>query len=96
MSKIYSTIKPIFSIAIISIFFACSALAEEIVVQQEKMSFERCLKVIITSENKLSLIPKINDQTDKIRVAVFTLVDGTLTIECNGEKGLVTVLTNTN
>ena len=50
------------------------------------MSFERCLKVIITSENKLSIAPKINDQTDKIRVAVFTLVDGTLTIKCDGEK----------
>lgn len=96
MSEIYSTIKSIFFIAIISIVFARSTLAEEIVVQQEEMSFERCLKVIITSENKLSIAPKINDQTDKIRVAVFTLADGTLTIRCDGEKKLVTVLTNTN
>ena len=43
-NEIYSTIKSIFSIAIISIAFARSTLAEEIVAQQEEMSFERCLR----------------------------------------------------
>ena len=60
------------------------------------MSFERCLKVIKTSEQKLSIIPKITDETDQKRVAIFTLIDGTLTITCEGEEGLVIVSTNSN
>ena len=71
-------------------------LAEETIIQQEKISFDKCLKVIKTSENKLSLAPEIKDVTDQKRVAVFTLIDGTLTITCDGIEGNVTVSTNTN
>ena len=70
--------------------------AEEIIIQQEKISFEKCLKVITTSQDKLSIAPEINDVTEQKRIAVFTLVDGTLTITCDKTEGNVTVSTNTN
>ena len=70
--------------------------AEETIIQQEKLSFDRCLKVITTSQDKLSVAPDITDVSDQKRVAVFTLADGTLTITCDGDEGNVTVSTNTN
>ena len=70
--------------------------AEETIIQQEKISFEKCLQVITTSQDKLSVAPEITDVSDQKRVAVFTLVDGTLTITCDGEEGNVTVTTNTD
>lgn len=73
-----------------------SALAEEVIIQREKISYEKCLKVITTSEDKLSLAPEIEDVSNQKRVAVFTLVDGTLTITCDGIEGYVTVSTDTN
>ena len=42
------------------------------------------------------MAPEIKDVSDQKRVAVFTLVDGTLTITCDGIEGYVTVSTNTN
>ena len=73
-----------------------NVMAEETIIQQEKISYEKCLKVITTSEDKLSVAPEIADVSDQKRMAVFTLVDGTLTITCDGIKGEVTVSTNTN
>lgn len=73
-----------------------STLANENIIKEEKISFEKCLQVIETSENKLSIAPEISQVSDQKRVAVFTLVDGTLSITCDGLKGLVTVSTNTN
>ena len=70
--------------------------AEEKIIQQEKISFEKCLKVITTSQDKLTVAPEITDVSDQKRIAVFTLVDGTLTITCDGVEGNVTVSTNTN
>ena len=70
--------------------------AEATIIQQEKISFEKCLKVITTSQDKLSVAPKITEVSDQKRVAVFTLVDGTLTIMCDGIEGNVTVSTNTD
>jgi len=70
--------------------------AKETIIQQEKISFEKCLKVITTSQDKLSVAPEINDVSDQKRVAVFTLIDGTLTITCDGIEGNVTVSTNSN
>ena len=70
--------------------------AEETIIQQEKISFEKCLQVITTSQDKLSVTPEITDVSDQKRVAVFSLVDGILTIKCDGIEGNVTVLTNTN
>lgn len=70
--------------------------AEEKIIQQEKISFEKCLNVITTSQDKLSVAPKINDVSDRKRIAVFTLADGTLSIICDGIEGNVTVSTNMN
>ena len=70
--------------------------AEEKIIQQEKISFEKCLNVITTSQDKLSIAPEITNVSEQKRVAVFTLVDGTLTIACDGIAGNVTVSTNSN
>ena len=70
--------------------------AEETIIQQETLSFDRCLKVITTSQDKLSVAPEITDVSDQKRVAVFSLTDGMLTITCDGKEGNVTVSTNIN
>ncbi len=70
--------------------------AEETIIQQEKISYQKCLKVITTSAEKLSVAPEVTDVSDLKRVAIFTLVDGTLMIACDGIEGEVTVSTNTN
>ncbi|MFL2765839.1 MAG: hypothetical protein ACJ0DF_07120 [Paracoccaceae bacterium] len=80
--------------ALLTIFFLSHAAAEETIIQQEKISFERCLGVISTSEDKLSVAPKIEDVEAQKRVAIFTLLDGTLTITCDGKEGNVTISTN--
>ena len=83
-------------LAVLFFLILCSkAISEEKIIQQETLSFEKCLKVIITSENKLSVAPKISDVSDQKRVAVFTLIDGTLAITCDGVNNEVTVTTNT-
>ena len=47
--------------------------------------------MIEISQNKLNIDPKINDVSNTNRVAVFELVDGELTITCDGDEELVTV-----
>ena len=83
-------------VGIFTLLIAPLVSAEETIIQKEKLSFERCLKVIATSQDKLSIAPEVEDVSDQRRVAVFTLVDGTLTITCDGMEGNVTVSTNTN
>ena len=78
------------------LFLVSTSMAEETIIQQEEISFEKCLNVINTSEDKLSVAPEIKDISDQKRVAVFALVDGTLTITCDGEEGNVTVSTKLN
>ena len=85
-----------FIVGIVTLLAAPHVLAEETIIQQEKLSFERCLKVITTSQDKLSITPEVEDVSDQKRIAVFILVDGTLTITCDGEEGNVTVSTNMN
>lgn len=70
--------------------------AEENIVQQETMSFERCLKVIETSETKLSITPEISEVSEKKRLAVFIVSDGKLVIDCDGKNSTVTVFTEKN
>ena len=84
------------SIVLLPIFLMSLAFAEEKIIQQEKLSFERCLKVITTSQDKLSIAPEVEDVSGQKRVVVFTLTDGTLTITCDGTEGNVTVSINTN
>ena len=83
-------------VGIVALLIAPHVCAEETIIQQEKLSFERCLKVITTSQDKLSIAPEVEDISDQKRIAVFTLVDGTLTITCDGVEGNVTVSTNTD
>ena len=84
------------SFVLLPIFLMSDVAAEETIIQQEQISFEKCLKVITTSQDKLSIAPEVRDISDQKRVAVFTLVDGTLTITCDGIEGNVTVSTNKN
>lgn len=82
--------------ALLTTMVAVHVSAEEKIIQQEEISFDKCLNVITTSQNKLALAPEIENVSDKKRVAVFTLADGTLTITCDGEAGNVTVSTNSD
>lgn len=81
---------------ILFIFLSGQSLAEEKIIEQEKMSFDRCINVIKVSSEKLSITPEVSDLSDNKRAAVFTMSDGTLTITCDGEKGLVIVTTKMN
>ena len=83
-------------LAVQTILMASTLVAEEMIIQQEVISFEKCLKVIKISQDKLSIAAEISDISDQKRVAVFTLLDGTLTITCDGIEGTVTVSTKTN
>lgn len=84
------------ALVLLPISLMSNAVAEETIIQQEKISYEKCLKVITTGEDKLYIAADIKDISDQKRVAVFALVDGTLTIKCDGIEGSMTVLTNTN
>ena len=83
-------------VVLLPISLMSNATAEETIIQKEKISYEKCLKVITTSEDKLSIGPDIKEVFDRKLVAVFVLVDGTLTITCDRTKGEMTVSTNTN
>ena len=82
--------------SLVSVTIVSTGVAEEKIIQKEQIPFEKCLNVITTSQNKLSIAPKIKDVSDQKRVAFFTLADGTLTITCDGLEGNVTVSTNIN
>ena len=69
-------------------------VAGEKIIQQEKMSFERCLKVISVSEDKLLVAADISDIAVNKRAAIFSLTDGTLTITCDGDKSQIIVTTH--
>ena len=96
MKKFYKQVLQGSLAGFMMIFVSSYVWAEETIIQQEKISFEKCLNVITTSQDKLSVAPEITEVSDQKRIAVFTLVDGTLTITCDEEKGNVTVSTNTN
>ena len=86
---------PVFTVLIATLIILGSALsAEEKIIQKEKLTYEKCINVISISEDKLSIAPKIFDEKDKKRIAVFKLSDGTLTITCDGIEEMVTVSTN--
>ena len=95
MNKMKLKLSRVAFASLLSVLIVFQAKSEEKIIQREEISFEKCLKVITTSENKLSISPQIEDHSDEKRVAVFTLVDGTLTITCNGSENLVIVTTKT-
>ena len=80
----------------IAVLLISEVSAEETIIKQEQLSFERCLQVITTSQDKLSVAPEITEVSDQKRVAVFALADGTLTITCSGVKREITVSTSTH
>jgi len=96
MKKIHKQVFQGLFTGFVVMALSCHVGAEETIIQQEKISFEKCLKVITTSQDKLSVAPEVTDVSDQKRVATFTLADGTLTITCDGIEGKVTVSTNTN
>ena len=95
MKKLQTQVCKISLAGFIVIVLMSNVGAEEKIIQQENISFEKCLKVITTSQDKLSVAPQINDVSDQKRIAVFNLVDGILTITCDGIEGKVMVSTNT-
>ena len=70
--------------------------AGEKIIQQETISFQKCLEVIKTSENKLSIAATTMNLSDQERVAIFTLTDGILKIICDGIENKITVTTDTD
>ena len=84
------------ALCLLSNFIVPYAGAEEIIIQQEKISVAKCLSVIDVSENKLSVAAEIQDTLDQKRIASFKLTDGTLTIVCDKVKSTITVSTNKN
>ena len=85
------------ALIIIAALFPTHYLAEEEkIIQQEKMSFEKCLNVITVSKDKLSIVPEISDISNKERVAIFTLSDGILKITCDGNREIVVVSSKMN
>ena len=91
-----TNLKRAIFVSLLPTFFISAVVAEETIIQQEEISFEKCLEVIKISANKLSISPEIQDVLEKKRIAIFSLVDGTLTISCDGAYGTITVSTNTN
>lgn len=70
--------------------------AEEIIIQDEKMSFQKCLEVVEVSADKLSITPDFQGLGNKTRTAVFTLSDGELKITCDGKKDRILVITKSD
>lgn len=89
-------VRVMYVAALLTTIMVNAVLAEEQIIQQELIAYEKCLKVITTSADKLSIAPAISDESDQKRIAVFTLTDGTLTITCDGVKKNITVSTNMN
>ena len=96
MNYIKFTVNKISFLSLAFIVLVKPLFADENIIQQEKLSFERCINVISVSEDKLSIAPEITKISNKKQFAVFTLSDGTLTITCNGNEGVITVSTKTN
>ena len=81
-----------FSLAFLAASFSLNlAFASEKIIQKEELSFEKCLKVIKITAERLSISPEISKKEDKERVAIFTLSDGSLKITCDGKAGLILV-----
>ena len=81
----------ILSIALAVCLSQSNATAETLL-QQDKLSLEKCINVIeITSEN-LKVEPDIVEDSSSKRVAEYQLVDGVLKIECDGDLGNIKVI----
>ena len=90
-SQVSWTLKLILFLFTIFLSSNSPAFAEKII-QQKKLGFSVCLKVIEDSAEKLSLVPEVTKYEETYRQAEFVLSDGILIIRCDGEKGTLTVL----
>lgn len=96
MNSIRQKVTNKFIIAFKIALFCFSNATADTIIKQEKMSFETCLKVIETSENKLSIKSKVSEEPGQKRIALFKLADGTLKIVCDGDKSSIKVSTHEN
>lgn len=95
--KVKSFKKPvIIATSAVMLFLSNPLLSDEKIIQKEKMSLEKCLRVISVSEDKLLVTPEISDVSENKRIAIFSLSDGVLKITCDGDKGVVIVSTKKN
>ena len=72
-------------IAIYGVVFVSIAPAETLI-KRETLSFERCLGVIDTITEQISIIPTIISDTPNVRKAEFHLSDGKLLVSCDKSK----------
>ena len=91
-----TSLCPAIIVFLLPICLFSQVAAEETIIKKEELSFEKCLKVITKSESELAITAEITDLSNKKRVAIFGLEDGTLKISCDGYKGLVIVSTKVN
>ena len=76
----------------IAVLLISEVSAEETIIKQEQLSFERCLQVITTSQDKLSIAPEITEVSDKACLRLCS-ADGTLQL-VSGVKREITVSTS--
>lgn len=96
MKNKITSLCPAIIVFLLPICLFSRVAAEETIIKKEELSFEKCLKVITKSESELATTAKITDLSNKKRIAIFGLEDGTLQISCDGYKGLVIVSTKVN
>ena len=96
MKKLESKKFPAFAASLLFFSIVTTISAGEKIIQQETISFQKCLEVIKTSENKLSIAATTMNLSDQERVAIFTLTDGILKIICDGIENKITVTTDTD
>ena len=82
-----------FSIFIFWTFSSLVVLSEEMILQKEKLKFEKCIDVIYKTSEMLAINPTILNKDNSERSAIFKLSDGKMKILCDGEKGLIVVST---
>lgn len=77
---------------VVALFSSLSySVTAQTVIKQDKLSFERCLKVIYSTAEQIGAAPSITVDTEKRRVAEFLAPDGTVVIDCDRETEHVTI-----
>ena len=73
------------------IIFPLSAYSE-ILLEKETLSYNKCLEVIKTTSEKLSVEPLVEGEDEIFRKASFKMSDGVLSIICDAENNELKVL----
>ena len=66
------------------------------IIQQETLTFDKCLGVIETATDRLNLTPQLTDEGANKKIALFELEDGILIISCDGNKNEIVVSSETS